>query len=125
MSHERAHYHKVWSDGNNLLILDDRGYVVNPLSSNAHIPAKQLKKQREFEFLVEVPFGSSDSYYSHIGSERKYKNQWLFELPHTSREYYNSPSEADAMFIWAKKKWEQWKKGKARVTNCFRFSEEA
>jgi hypothetical protein len=119
MSHERAHYHKAWSDGNNLLSLDDRGYVVNPLSSNAHIPAKWSKKQREFEFLFEVPFDSSASYYSQSGSEREYENQWLFELPYTSQEYYNSPSEADAMFSWAKKKWEQWKKSKARASPTF------
>lgn len=116
MSHERAHYHKVWSDGYNLLSLDDRGYVVKLLSSNAHIPAKRSKKQREFEFLFESPFCSSASYDSHIGGEREYENQWLFELPYTSQEYYNSPSEADAMFGWAKKKWEQWKKGKARAS---------
>lgn len=35
--------------------------------------------------------------------------QWLFELPHTE-EYYNGHPEADAMFGWAKQRWEQWRK---------------
>lgn len=37
------------------------------------------------------------------------KQQWLFESPYVDQEL---EPEADAMFDWAKKKWEEWKKGK-------------
>ncbi len=47
-------------------------------------------KSREFEFLFEVPF--------------------LVESPHPK---YNNHSESDAMFGWAKQKWEQWRKSRA------------
>lgn len=64
MSHERAHYHKIWSDGSNLLSLDDRGYVVDSISANAHIPAKRSQKLREFEFLFEeAPFSAQETIY--------------------------------------------------------------
>jgi hypothetical protein len=92
MSHERAHYHKLWSDGFNLLSLDDRGYVVTSNSANAHVPAKQVKKQREFEFLFEEPFLSNTFEYSNLGKEWNYENQWLFETPVAlRRNHYINP----------------------------------
>lgn len=115
MSHVRNHYHKLWSDGINLLSLDDRGYVVASKTANAHIPAKR-HKESEFEnsLLFEGSFvQESDRTTISNTSVLENNQRWLFELPYASQEYYNSSSEVDAMFIdWAKKKWEQLKKGK-------------
>jgi hypothetical protein len=69
------------------------------------------RTSREFEFLFEVPFVANASYYSNTGNSREYENQRLFESPYLNQEYDNNHSEADAMFGWAKKKWEQWRKG--------------
>jgi hypothetical protein len=66
---------------------------------------------REFEFLFEVPFIANTSYYSNAGKSREYENQRLFESPCTGQGYNYNHSESDAMFGWAKKKWEQWRKG--------------
>lgn len=57
----------------------------------------------QHQWLFEAPFTQKDL---------ESNQQWLFELPYTNQEYYNSPSEADAMFDWARKKWEEWKKSR-------------
>lgn len=81
MSHVRNHYHKLWTDGVNLLSLDDRGYVVDSKSANAHIPAKR-HKESEFEnsWLFEAPFIHPRIV---LNSSNLGKNQhWLFESPY-------------------------------------------
>jgi G3E family GTPase len=53
LSHERAHYHKIWSDGYNLLTLDDRAYVVDSKSANAHIVSKRSKNKRHLGYAID------------------------------------------------------------------------
>jgi hypothetical protein len=105
MSHVRNHYHKLWSDGINLLILDDRGYVVPSKSANAHILAKR-HKEVEFEnsLLFEALFvQEGDRMVMPNLSNLENNQRWLFELPYVDREYYLD-SEADLMFGKALKK---------------------
>lgn len=109
MSHVRNHYHKLWSDGINLLSLDDRGYVVASKTANAHIPAKRHKESGfESSLLFEAPFfQESDQMAMSNSSNLGNHQRWLFELPYVDQEYYLD-SEADLMFgkvfksLWGK-----------------------
>jgi hypothetical protein len=75
------------------------------------------KPNDEAQWLFEAPSSTHASYYSNIDTEWEYENHCLFESPYTNQEYYNDHSEADAMFGWAKKKWQQWRGRRANPSS--------